>query len=147
MQREFHEKDRLRVIDRYVANSPGVRLVKISSRFTSNPLDYLFQEGTHPYAWFTRFLRLANAMYSHRKNSNVSRNFDKNRREKKKISFVHSFFLEEFVLPREEARRLFRAYNHVWNLELEENRMQRAFDMCSRNGHVVVDDALKQLAK
>jgi len=109
MQREFHEKDRLRVIDRYVSNSPGVRL-----------------EGTHPYAWFTRFLRLANAMYSHRKNSNVS---------------------QEFVLPREEARRLFRAYNHVWNLELQENQMQRVFDMCSRNGHVVVDDALKQLAK
>ena len=50
-------------------------------------------------------------------------------------------------MPREEARRLFRAYNHVWNLELDESRMQRVFDACSRNGQVVIDDALKQLAK
>jgi len=69
LQREFHEKDRLRVIDRFVSNNEGVR-----------------SESTHPSALFTRFLRLANAMYTHRTNSNVS---------------------QEFVLPREEARRLF----------------------------------------
>lgn len=56
-------------------------------------------------------------------------------------------FVEEFVLPREEARRLFRAYNHVWDLKIDDNRAQRVFEACTRNGHVVVDDALKQLAK
>jgi len=56
------------------------------------------------------------------------------------------FFSEEFVLPREEARRLFRAYNHVWDLKLDENKLQKVFDGCSRNGHVLISDALKQLA-
>ena len=27
LQREFHEKDRLRIIDRYIANIPGIRVV------------------------------------------------------------------------------------------------------------------------
>ncbi len=55
-------------------------------------------------------------------------------------------FSEDFVLPREEARRLFRAYNHVWDLKIDENKVQRAIEACSRNGHVVINDALKQLA-
>lgn len=55
-------------------------------------------------------------------------------------------FAEDFVLPREEARRLFRAYNHIWDLKIDENRIQRTFDGCSRNGHIVINDALKQLA-
>ncbi|CAF1583495.1 unnamed protein product [Rotaria sp. Silwood1] len=109
LQKEFHEKDRLRIIDRFISNNEGVRL-----------------ESTHPTAWFTRFLRLANAMYTHRRNSNVS---------------------QEFVLPREEARRLFRAYNHIWDLKIDEYTIQKVFEGCSRNGHVVIDEALKQLAK
>jgi hypothetical protein len=56
------------------------------------------------------------------------------------------FFSEEFLLPQEEARRLFRAYNHVWDLKINENRVQQVFDACSRNGRVVISDALKQLA-
>ncbi|CAF1276812.1 unnamed protein product [Rotaria magnacalcarata] len=109
LQREFHEKDRLRIIERFISNNEGVR-----------------SESTHPTAWFTRFLRLANAMYTHRRNSNVS---------------------QDFVLPREEARRLFRAYNHIWDMKIDEGRMQKVFEGCSRNGHVVIDEALKQLAK
>ena len=60
------------------------------------------------------------------------------------------FFLlisEQFVLPREEARRLFRAYNHIWDLKIDESRLQQVLEACSRNGHIVVDDVLKQLAK
>ncbi|CAF5144512.1 unnamed protein product, partial [Rotaria magnacalcarata] len=53
----------------------------------------------------------------------------------------------DFVLPREEARRLFRAYNHIWDMKIDEGRMQKVFEGCSRNGHVVIDEALKQLAK
>jgi hypothetical protein len=60
---------------------------------------------------------------------------------------IHFFLSEEFVLPREEARRLFRAYNHVWDLKIDENRVQQVFDACARNGRVVIDEALKQLAK
>lgn len=108
LQREFHEKDRLRIIDRYIANNAGVRL-----------------ESTHPTAWFTRFLRLANALYTHRTSSNVS---------------------QDFVLPMEEARRLFRAYNHVWDLKIDEFKVQKIFENCSRNGRVLISDALKQLA-
>lgn len=55
--------------------------------------------------------------------------------------------IEDFLLPREEARRLFRAYNQVWDLQIDENKIQRAFDMYSRNGHVVINDVLKELAK
>jgi len=67
------------------------------------------------------------------------------RNYRKFISFVF-LFSEEFVLPREEARRLFRAYIHVWDLKIDDNKVQRVFDACSRNGHVVISDALKQLA-
>jgi hypothetical protein len=63
------------------------------------------------------------------------------------VNIVVVLFVEEFVLPREETRRLFRAYNHVWDLKIDENRAQRVFEGCTRNGHVVIDDALKQLAK
>lgn len=56
-------------------------------------------------------------------------------------------FSEDFVLPREEARRLFRAYNHVWDLRLDEDRLQRVFDFCARNGNIGIDDALKLFAK
>lgn len=56
-------------------------------------------------------------------------------------------FLEDFLLPREEARRLFRAYNQVWDLQIDENRMQRAFDAHSRNGFVIINETLKELAK
>ena len=63
------------------------------------------------------------------------------------LNQLNFFFVEEFVLPREETRSWFRAYNHVWDLKIDENRADRIFDACSRNGHVVIDDALKQLAK
>ena len=55
--------------------------------------------------------------------------------------------IEDFLLPREEARRLFRAYNQVWDLQIDENKVQRAFDMYSRNGNVVINEVLKELAK
>jgi hypothetical protein len=51
------------------------------------------------------------------------------------------------VLPREEARRLFRAYNHVWDLQIEEDKLQRVLDACARNANTGIDDALKLLAK
>ncbi len=57
------------------------------------------------------------------------------------------FFLEDFVLPREEARRVFRAYNHVWDLKIDEDRLQRVLDACARNGNTSIDDALKLFAK
>lgn len=58
-----------------------------------------------------------------------------------------SVFVEDFVLPREEARRHFRAYNHVWNLNIEEDKLQRVLEACGRNANVGVDDALRLLAK
>lgn len=84
-------------------------------------------------------------MYTHRTNSNVSRMFNQRLRIIF-ICFVWFFFLEDFLLPREEARRLFRAYNHVWDLKIDENRVDKVFDACARNGRVVINDALKQLA-
>jgi Ca2+-binding EF-hand superfamily protein len=57
------------------------------------------------------------------------------------------FCLEYFVLPREEARRLFRAYNHIWDLKIDENKLQRVLDSCARNGNTAIDEALKLLAK
>lgn len=56
-------------------------------------------------------------------------------------------FVEDFVLPREEARRLFRAYNQTWDLKIEEDRLQRVLDACARNGNTGVDDALKIFAR
>ncbi|CAF0956004.1 unnamed protein product [Adineta steineri] len=112
LQKEFNERDRLRLIERFmsnIANNEGVRL-----------------ESTYPNAWFTRFLRLANAMYSHRTDSNV---------------------MQDYLLPREEARRLLQAYNQVWDLQINENKILRAFDAYSRNGYVVINEVLKELAK
>ena len=51
------------------------------------------------------------------------------------------------MLPREEARRLFRAYNHVWDLKIDEDRLQRVLDACGRNGNTGIDDALKLFAR
>ena len=51
------------------------------------------------------------------------------------------------MLPREEARRHFRAYNQVWNLNIEEDKLQRVLEACGRNANVGVDDALRLLAK
>jgi hypothetical protein len=56
-------------------------------------------------------------------------------------------FSEDFVLPREEARRLFRANNQVWDLRITEDKLQRVLDACARNANVGIDDALKLLAK
>lgn len=61
---------------------------------------------------------------------------------------LKSFWLvEDFVLPRDEARRLFRAYNQVLDLRIEEEKLQRVFDACARNGNTSIDEALKLLAK
>jgi len=63
------------------------------------------------------------------------------------IIFFSSFYLEDFVLPREETRRLFRAYNQVWDLKIDEDKLQRVLDACARNGNTSIDDALKLFAK
>ncbi|CAF2421699.1 unnamed protein product [Rotaria sp. Silwood2] len=109
IRREYSENDRLRIIEQYSTHNEGPRL-----------------ESNNPSAWFARFLRLANAMYSHRASTN---------RE------------HDFLLPREEARRLFRAYNQVWDLKIEEDKLQRVLDACARSGNTSIDDALKLLAK
>lgn len=61
--------------------------------------------------------------------------------------YLNIFSLKgEFLLPREEARRLFRAYIQIWDLQIEENKLQRVLDACARNGNTAIDDALKLLA-
>ncbi|CAF0961782.1 unnamed protein product [Rotaria sordida] len=109
IRREYTENGRVRIIERFSTHNEGPRL-----------------ESNNPSAWFARFLRLANAMYSHRASTN---------RE------------HDFLLPREEARRLFRAYNQVWDLKIEEDKLQRVLDICGRGGNTAIDDALKLLAK
>ncbi|CAF0832311.1 unnamed protein product [Rotaria sp. Silwood1] len=109
IRREYSENDRIRIIGRYSTHNEGPRL-----------------ESNNPSAWFARFLRLSNAMYSHRASTN---------RE------------HDFLLPREEARRLFRAYNQIWDLKIEDNKLQRVLDACARGGNTAIDDALKLLAK
>jgi hypothetical protein len=60
---------------------------------------------------------------------------------------TYLLLVEEFTLPREEARRLIRAYSNVWDLQIDNNKIQSVFDSCSRNSHVLVDDVLKRLAQ
>ena len=83
-------------------------------------------------------------MYTQRADSNVMRMYQKCENTWVEFDFV---LIEDFLLPREEARRLFRAYNQVWDLQIDENKVQRAFDMYSRNGNVVINEVLKELAK
>ncbi|CAF0823317.1 unnamed protein product [Adineta ricciae] len=109
LRREYRDRERIQIIEDYNANNNVQRL-----------------DSNNPIAWFSRFLRLANAMYRHRTSTN---------RE------------QDFVLPREEARRHFRAYNQVWNLNIEEDKLQRVLEACGRNANVGVDDALRLLAK
>ena len=84
-------------------------------------------------------------MYDHRTST------DKERRRSpcdRSVSISNVFFCaDEFVLPREEARRLFRAYNHVWDLAIDEDKLQRTLDACARNGNTSIDEALQLLAK
>jgi hypothetical protein len=68
----------------------------------------------------------------------------------KSIGICKTFFLsfsEEFVLPLGEARRHFRAYNHTWNLQISEEKLQRVLDSCTRNSNIGIDDALRLFAK
>ncbi|CAF3473955.1 unnamed protein product [Rotaria socialis] len=109
IRKEYKETDRLRVVERFIANTEGSRL-----------------ESHHPTAWFARFLRLANAMYTHRASTNRD---------------------HDFQLPRDEARRLFRAYNQVWDLKIDDDKIQIVLNACARGGNTAVDDALKLLAK
>jgi hypothetical protein len=62
------------------------------------------------------------------------------------MRYFSCYFQDDFLLPNEEARRLFHAYNNVWDLKIDDNQLQRVVDSCTRNGHTVIDDALKTLA-
>ncbi|CAF5201103.1 unnamed protein product, partial [Rotaria magnacalcarata] len=53
----------------------------------------------------------------------------------------------DFQLPRDEACRLFRAYNQAWDLKIDDDRIQIVLNACARGGNTSVDDALKLLAK
>jgi hypothetical protein len=83
-------------------------------------------------------------MYSHRTSTNKDRMYKIIRINNERYIYL---FVENFVLPREEARRLFRAYNHVWDLKMDEDKLQRVLDACARNGNIAVDEALKLFAK
>jgi hypothetical protein len=83
-------------------------------------------------------------MYNHRTSTNRERMFNKTNGNFSIFSFR---FLEDFVLPREEARRHFRAYNQVWDLQISEDKLQRVLDSCARNANTAIDDALRLLAK
>jgi hypothetical protein len=83
-------------------------------------------------------------MYSHRTSTNKDRMYKIIRINNERYIYL---FVENFVLPREEARRLFRAYNHVWDLKMDEDKLQRVLDACARNGNTAVDEALKLFAK
>ncbi|CAF0897666.1 unnamed protein product [Adineta steineri] len=109
LRREYKEKDRIQIIENYAIDNNVSRL-----------------DPNNPTAWFSRFLRFANAMYGHR------------------TSTVRE---QEYVLPRQEALRHFRAYNHVYDLKIEEDKLQRVLDSCARNANISIDDSLKQFAK
>ncbi|CAF3843393.1 unnamed protein product [Adineta steineri] len=109
LRREYKEKDRIQIIENYAIDNNVPRL-----------------DPNNPTAWFSRFLRFANAMYGHR------------------TSTVRE---QEYVLPRQEALRHFRAYNHVYDLKIEEDKLQRVLDSCARNANISIDDSLKQFAK
>jgi hypothetical protein len=74
-------------------------------------------------------------MYGHRTSTNRERMFSR-----MIWNYIFSsFYLEDFVLPREETRRLFRAYNQVWDLKIDEDKLQRVLDACARNGNTSID--------
>ncbi|CAF1569179.1 unnamed protein product, partial [Didymodactylos carnosus] len=120
LRNEFHEQDRLRQIERQIAN---LEQIKWETKQRIQSADH---EGRTSNTWFMRFMRLANAMYTHRTNSNTGM---------------------DFLLPKEEARRLIMAYNVVNELNLEDSEVNNAIQSCTRAGHVVIDDLLKVLCK
>ena len=57
------------------------------------------------------------------------------------------YFLAEFTLPKEEARRLITSYNQVYELKIPNEIIELGLTRCTLKGDVIIDDLLKVLAK
>jgi hypothetical protein len=53
----------------------------------------------------------------------------------------------EFVLPRDEAKRLISAYNTVYELNIPEQVIDDGLSRSTLKGNIVIDNLLKVLSK
>ena len=62
-------------------------------------------------------------------------------------SDVFVVFQRILYYPAKKHDDFFVLNNHVWDLQIDEDRLQRVLDACGRNGNTGIDDALKLFAK
>ncbi|RNA12309.1 hypothetical protein BpHYR1_016564 [Brachionus plicatilis] len=112
------EEERLGEISKQIYNLQNLK------NETKQKLESRLENVVKGETWFTRFMRLANAMYNHRINAGI-----------------------EFALPKDEARRLITAYNTVYDLNIPEALIEDGLAINTVKGNVVIDNLIKFLAK
>jgi len=118
LRRKVTEEERLEEIERQIYNLQSLK------HETQQRIDSRLDDVVRGESWFTRFMRLANAMYSHRVNAGI-----------------------EFALPKDEARELVNAYNTVYDLKVPDYTIEEGLHKCTKKGNVIIDDLLKVLSK
>ncbi|CAF0759039.1 unnamed protein product [Brachionus calyciflorus] len=112
------EQERLDEINKQIYNLQNLKME------TKQKLESRLENVVKGETWFTRFMRLANAIYNHRINAGI-----------------------EFVLPKDEARRLITAYNTVYELSIPEATIEEGLTINTVKGNVLIDNLIKFLAK
>lgn len=112
------EEERIEEINKQIYNLQNLKYE------TKQRLESRMDNVRNQETWFTRFMRLANSLYNQRSNAGA-----------------------DFVLPKEEARRLITAYNTVYELNIPEQVIEEGLSRCSLKGNVVIDDLLKVLSR
>lgn len=119
LKSKANEEERIQEINKQIDSLQNIKQDN-QQRIGSSLATYVKGES-----WFTRFMRLANAIYTHRMSNGV-----------------------DFVLPKEEARNLIKAYNKVFELNIPNNVLEDGLNNCQKGPtNVVIDDLLKFLSK
>lgn len=112
------EEERIEEINKQINNLQSMKS-EVQQNIGSN-----FDHYAKGESWFTRFMRLANAIYSHRTGTGG-----------------------EFSLPTDEARSLIKAYNMVYELKIPHEVIEDGLTKCQSGNMLVIDDLLKVLSK
>lgn len=111
------EEERIAEINKQISNLQNMKS-ETQQKIGHDLNNYIKGES-----WFTRFMRLASAIYTHRASNGA-----------------------EFTLPKDEARSLIKAYNTVYELNISNEVIEDALNRCQK-GNIIIDDLLKVLSK
>jgi len=135
------EEERIEQINKQIQNLQSIKQ-ESEQRIESSLDNYAKGES-----WFTRFMRLANAIYSQRANGISKFLFMQIFVTFFKIIYLLILANHDFTLPIDEARSLVKAYNTVYELQMPHNVIEDALQKCKRGNVLLIDEVLKVLSK